>query len=225
MSQTIAPRAGRARGSEIAIALLFLVTAAGAIAGGALLEPVFTDPAQLSRVAAAQSTIAAAATLWTLNNIGFVFIALFAWPVLFPVAPFAARAYLTTRVIEAGVMMIGVMALLTIPGRAAAGDGPGTALLHAVSAVSLDAGMLPLLGFSGLFFTWPLLRHRLLPGWLAGLGLAGYALAMTAGFLAWAGWIGIGPGDAGFLLVVPVALWEIVLMPVRLLWKGFAVPA
>ena len=39
--------------------------------------------------------------------------------------------------------------------------------VHAVSDVSLDAGMLPLLGFSGLFLTTPLLRHRLLPGWLA----------------------------------------------------------
>lgn len=225
MSRTVMPRARQTRRSEIAIALLFWVTAAGAIVGAALLAPVFADPMDLSRIAAARGTIATGAALWTLNNVGFVFIALFAWPVLVPVAPFAARAYLTTRVIESGVMMLGVMALLTIPDRAAAGDGAGVALLHAVSDVSLDAGMLPLLGFSGLFLTTPLLRHRLLPGWLAGLGLVAYALVLAAGLMAWAGWIGIGTGDAGFLLVVPVALWEIVLMPVWLLWKGFSVPA
>ena len=140
-------------------------------------------------------------------------------------APFAARAYLTTRILEAGVMMTGVMALVTIPARAAAGDGAAVTLLHALADITLDAGMLPLLGFSGLFLTAPLLRHRLVPSWLAGLGIAAYTLVMAAGFLAWFGWIGIGPGDTGFLLVVPVALWEIVLMPAWLLWKGFAAPA
>ncbi|MEZ5721258.1 MAG: DUF4386 family protein [Paracoccaceae bacterium] len=143
MSRTGMSRARQTRRSEIAIAFLFWVTAAGAIVGAALLAPVFADPVDLSGIAAARGTIATGAALWTLNNFGFVFIALFAWPVLAPVAPFAARAYLTTRVIEAGVMMLGVMALLTIPDRAAAGDGAGVALLHAVSEVSLDAGMLP----------------------------------------------------------------------------------
>ena len=94
--------------------------------------------------------------------------------------------------------------------------------MHEVSAISLDAGMLPLLGFSGLFFTWPLLRHRLLPSWLAGLGFAAYLLVMAAGLLSWLGWVGIDYTNLGFLLVVPVALWEIVLMPIWLFWKGFS---
>lgn len=214
------------RQSEIAIAILFLVTAAAAIAAGAMLENVFAPPHDLARIAAAGTTIAIGAALWTVNNIGFVFIALFAYPVLRPTAPFLASAYVVTRVIESGVMMIGVMALLTIPGLAAGADAaPAVALLHALGAMSLDAGMLPLLGFSGLFFTWPLLRDRLLPAWLAGWGLLAYLLTTAAGLLAWCGLIGIGAGDTGFLLVVPVALWEIVLMPIWLLWKGFTQPA
>lgn len=225
MSRPVVAHAPRTRRCEIAIASLFLVTAAAAIAGAAVLEPVFETPADLARIAGARETIAAGAALWTVNNIGFVFIALFAWPVLSPVAPFMARAYLATRIIESGVMMLGVMALVTIPNLAVTGNASDVALLVALSAISLDSGMLPLLGFSGLFLTWPLLRHRMLPGWLAGFGLFGYALVMLAGFLAWLGWIGIGPGDTGFLLVVPVALWEIVLMPVWLFLKGFARPA
>ncbi|HCQ67503.1 MAG TPA: hypothetical protein DIU07_21245, partial [Rhodobacteraceae bacterium] len=74
----------------------------------------FEDPADLARIAANRAAIATGALLWTLNNVDLVFIALFAWPVLHPVAPFMARAYLTTRVIESGVMMFGVMALVTI---------------------------------------------------------------------------------------------------------------
>lgn len=225
MSRNDALRAPSLRLSEIAIALLFLVTAAAAIGAGLILEAVFANPGDLAGIAASRSAVVAGAALWTVNNLGFVFIALFAWPVLVPVAPFMARAYLTTRVIEAGVMMLGVMALLTIPGLAAAGRATQVGLLHALSDISLDAGMLPLLGFSGLFFTWPLLKHRMLPTWLAGLGLVAYLLTVLAGVLAWFGWIGIGGGDAGFLLVVPVALWEIVLMPIRLLWRGFDRPA
>lgn len=212
--------------SEIAIAILFLVTAAAAITGGMILEAVFEDPADLARIAAGRSAIAAGAALWTLNNVGFVFIALFAYPVLHPVAPLMAQAYVATRVIESGVMMIGVMALVTIPGLALVSTNTAeVALLHEVSAVTLDAGMLPLLGFSGLFFTWPLYRHRLLPAWLAGLGVLAYVLTTLAGFLAWFGLVEIGPNDTGFLMVVPVATWEIVAMPIWLLWKGFSRPA
>jgi len=214
------------RRSEIAIAILFLVTAAAAISGGVILEGVFDDPADLAAIAASRGAIATGAALWTVNNVGFVFIALFAWPVLFPAAPFMARAYLTTRVIESGVMMLGVMALLSIPGLAARPEGASAvALLHEVSAISLDAGMLPLLGFSGLFLTWPLLAHRLLPAWLAVWGVAAYLLCTLAGFLAWFGAIKIGAGDPGFLMVVPVATWEIIAMPIWLLWKGFRRPA
>jgi len=225
MSQPAVVRDPHLRRSEIAIAILFLITAAAAITGATILEPVFEDPADLAQIAASRAAIATGAMLWTVNNVGFVFIALFAWPVFVPVAPFMARAYLITRVIESGVMMLGVMALLTIPGLAVSGTAAAVAILHEVSVVTLDAGMLPLLGFSGLFLAWPLWHHRLLPGWLSGLGVLGYVLGMLAGFIAWFGWIGIGPGDTGFLMVVPVALWEIVLMPIWLLWKGFARPA
>ena len=73
------------------------------------------------------------------------------------------------------------------------GAPPGRASCTRLSAVSLDAGMLPLLGFSGLFFTWPLLRHRLLPGLARGpRRRSAYVLVTLAGFLAWFGWIGIG---------------------------------
>ena len=237
MSRSAAVPDPHLRLAEIAIAILFLVTAAAAITGATLLAPAFEDPADLARIAANRAAIATGALLWTLNNVDLVFIALFAWPVLHPVAPFMARAYLTTRVIESGVMMFGVMALVTISGLAvsglavsglavsglsASGNAGQVGLLQALSAICLDAGMLPLLGFSGLFLTWPLWRHRILPGWLAGLGVVGYVLVMLAGFFAWFGWIGIGTGDTGVLMVVTVALWEIVLMPIWLLWKGFA---
>lgn len=226
MTPTAELRASDTRRAEIAIAILFLVTAAGAIFGAALIEPVFAPPTDLARIAAARGTIATGAALWTLNNVGFVFIALFAWGVLRPIAPFWANAYVATRVIEAALMMIGVVALLSIPGLATRPDGAlPVALLHHVSEVSLDEAMLPLLGFSGLFLTWPLLRHRLLPAWLAGFGVAAYLLCLTAGLLAWFGAIGIDTGDPGFLMVVPVASWEIILMPIWLLWKGFSPPA
>ena len=192
MSRPAVVRGPDLRRAEIAIAVLFLVTAAAAITGATILEPVFEDPADLARIAANRAAIATGALLWTVNNVDLVFIALFAWPVLHPVAPFMARAYLTTRVIESGVMMLGVMALLTIPGLAvsglsASGNAAKVALLQALSAICLDAGLLALLGFSGLFLTWPLWRHRILPGWLAGLGVVGYVLVMIAGFFAWFG--------------------------------------
>lgn len=226
MSRPVVARDPKTRRSEIAIAVLFVVTAAAAIAGGAFSETLFEDPTDLARIGAGRADIAAGAALWTVNNLGFVFIALFAWPVLHPVAPAMANAYVATRIIESAVMMIGVMALVTVALVAAT---PGTetqiGVLAALAATSLDTGMLPLLGFSGLFFTAALLAHRLLPAALAGFGLAAYVLVMTAGFLAWFGLAGIGPGDRGFVLVVPVALWEIVLMPVWLLWRGFARPS
>ena len=61
------------------------------------LEPVFEAPADLARIAASRAAIATGALLWTVNNVGFVFIALFAWPVLPPVAPVHGAAPISPR--------------------------------------------------------------------------------------------------------------------------------
>src|SRR5438270_9366794 len=56
------------------------------------------------------------ALLWSFNNIGIVFIAVFAFPLLRKLDEALAVGYLAARIIEGSIMMVGIVAaLLLIP--------------------------------------------------------------------------------------------------------------
>src|SRR5665647_3766647 len=65
------------RRAEIMVATLFLVTAAASIAAGFLLEPILTAPNYLAGISPNTAAVAWGALLWSINNIGIVFIAVF----------------------------------------------------------------------------------------------------------------------------------------------------
>src|SRR5450759_398425 len=107
------------RRAEIMVATLFLVTAAASIAAGFLLEPILTAPNYLAGISPNTAAVAWGALLWSINNIGIVFIAVFMHPLLWKLDENAAVGYLAVRIIEGTLMMVGVMAVsythLTLP--------------------------------------------------------------------------------------------------------------
>jgi hypothetical protein len=56
------------------------------------------------------------------------------------------------------------------------------------------------------------------------VGLIGYTVVLLSSIAAWFGLLDVSPGGNGSPLVVPVALFEIILLPFRLLFKGFTTP-
>ena len=70
--------------------------------------------------------------------------------------------------------------------------------------------------FSGL-----LVASRLVPRPIAGLGLVGYSLILLGVALEFAGVIDMNAG-LGQVLIVPGALFEVVVLPIWLFVKGFS---
>src|SRR5437763_16099142 len=84
----------------------------------------------------------------------------------------------------------------------------------------------PLLGLGGLLFTWMLFRYRLVPRFISVVGLIGYALVFLYSIVGWFGLIDLTPlasGPVG-VLALPVAVFEIILLPFWLLFRGFKAP-
>jgi hypothetical protein len=217
------------RRAEIGAAVLFLATAAASITGEILLAPLLNAPDPLAAVADHPTTLMLGTLLWSVNNIGIVFIAVFLYPFLRPRNAFVATAFLATRIVEGTVMMAGILAaLLLIPLAAdyrASGSGSSLAVLAQLVKEAKVLGIsklsLPLLGLGGGILTWFLYRARLLPAAIALTGFAGYVLVIGGGLAGWFGLLEASPFAASSLLAIPVAAFEILLLPFWLLFRGF----
>ena len=78
-----------------------------------------------------------------------------------------------------------------------------------------------MLGVGGLMFTWLLFRFRLVPRFISVFGLSGYALVLLGSIAGWFDLVDVSPGGSGSPLAVPVAVFEIILLPFWLLFRGF----
>lgn len=222
------------RSAEIMIAALFLATAVASISGVAILDPILNAPDYLSRASADTEWIALGALLWSVNNIGIVFIAVYAFPMLRKLDETLAVAYLTVRIIEGAVMLIGIAAtLLLIPlgeefVRAGAPGGTWFQtigdVLRELKLLGLTKLSLPLLGLGGMIFVWQMFRFRLVPRAISAVGLIGYALVFVGGIASWFNLLDAAPFGPATFLAIPVALFEIVLLPFWLFSKGFQMP-
>jgi hypothetical protein len=222
------------RRAEIVVATLFLVTAATSIPAAFVLDPILNAPDYLARVFPNKGAVEVGALLWSINNIGIVFIAVFAFGLLRKLDEALAVGYLAARTVEGTIQMVGILAtflLIPLSQQYLAAGAPqhswfvamGDVLKHA-RFLGLTQVSLPLLGLGGLLFTWLLFRFRLVPRWIAVVGLIGYTLVLLGGLAGWFELIDVAPGGNGSPLAVPVAVWEIILLPFWLFWRGFRMP-
>jgi hypothetical protein len=104
------------RRAEIVIAILFLVTAAASIPTAFIIDPILNASDYLARVFPNKVAVELGSLLWSINNIGIVFIAVFAFSVLRQFDEALAVGYLASRIIEGAIMMVGIAAtFLLIP--------------------------------------------------------------------------------------------------------------
>src|SRR5712691_11120182 len=183
------------RRAEILIATLFLVSAVTSFLGISVLNPILNASDYLARVFPNKGAVELDALLWSFNNIGIVFIAVFAFPLLRKLDEALAVGYLATRIIEGTIMMVGIVAtLLLIPLsqeflKAGAPQNSWFLTLGDVLKQAKYLGMsevsLLMLGLGGCLFTWMLFRYRLVPRFIAVVGLIGYALVFLYSIVGW----------------------------------------
>ncbi len=221
------------RRAEIMIAALFLVTAAVSIPGAFILDEILNTSNYLAQVFPHKGAIELGSLMWSINNIGIVFIAVFAFRLLRKLDETLAVGYLASRIIEGTIMMVGVAAtLLLIPLSQEflqAGLPHGSwfltigDVLKQAKFLGLTALSLPMLGLGGSLFTWMLFRFQLVPRGISVVGLIGYAVVLVRSIAGWFGLIDMAPGGNGTIFALPVAIFEIILLPYWLLFRGFKI--
>jgi hypothetical protein len=222
------------RKAEIMVATLFLLCAAVSLPAAFILDPILKAPNYLAGISPNTASVALGALGWSINNIGIVFIAVFMYPLLRKLNENAAVGYLATRIIEGAVMMVGIVAtlmLIPLSGEFIKAGAPlhswyqtlGDSLVQA-RLLGLTKVSLPLLGLGGCILTWQLIRFKMVPRFISVIGLVGYSLILIVGIVSWFGVIDPSPQGNVAFLGIPVALFEIILLPFWLFFRGFKMP-
>lgn len=169
----------------LASGVCYLLTFACSIPAFFLYEPVLNDPAYITGSGGADTRIVLGAVLEMLTALAGIGTAVFAYPVVKRQSQVAALGFVTTRLYEAAVMIVGVLALVSIVSMRQAGAAAGTddagmvAVGQGLIAVRdqtavLGPGLVPAL--NALCFGYVLYRSRLVPRVIPVLGLIGAPL-------------------------------------------------
>lgn len=169
--------------------VFYLLTFAFSIPAFFLYEPVLTDPDYIVGDGKADTRIILGAILEMLTALAGIGTAVAVYPVIRRQSEAASLGFVTTRLYEAAVMVIGVIALLSIVSlrQDGATDGSDDAGMVAVGqalvairghTADLGPGFVPAL--NALLFGYALFRSRLVPRIIPTLGLIGAPLLLTS---------------------------------------------
>lgn len=175
---------------------------------------------RLASVAANETTFVLGGLLMLLNSAAVVGIGVMAYPVLKRHSERVAVAYLATRLVEAVLLAVGVISLLSL---IAVSEAAGGAQSEALGALAVGANDLAYqigmatLGLGSVFFCHLLYRTGIVPRGLALWGVVGYAVFAVGMVLDM---FGLGVGLA---LSAPGGAFELALAG-WLIAKGFRAP-
>ncbi|MBI3242351.1 MAG: DUF4386 domain-containing protein [Chloroflexi bacterium] len=219
------------RRTEILVASLWIITAIGAIGGAILINPIINAPDYLTTVFPKSAIITSGMLGWMINDIGIVFIGLLMFPILKKQSESMALGYLSMRIFESILMIVGVffaMLLIPLSQEFIKSGAMNVASFQAIGSVLKQAEnwflnllQLIFLGLGGVILTSLLYQTKLVPRFISVFGFIGYALLLPAAIIGLFGILDPTPGGPGSILAVPVAIWEIIIMPIWLFAKGF----
>jgi uncharacterized protein DUF4386 len=216
------------RKTALVTGALYLTTFAASIpAAFFFLTPVLDDPSYIVS-AGADTRVIVGCLLDTVNALACIGTAVAVYPVVRRQNESMALGFVTSRMFEAAVIMIGVVSLLavvTMRQDAAGSAGADTAslvttgqALVAVRDYTFQFGPNICAGINALLFGTLLYRSRLVPRVIPAMGLVGAPLLIAAGV---ATVLGVTEqGSVWFVGAVPVAAWELS-VGVWMMVKGF----
>jgi hypothetical protein len=207
--------------------VLYLMTFAFSIPAVFLLDPVLRDPNYIVS-GGADTQVLLGAFFDLVTALACIGTAVALFPVIKRQSEAASLGFVTTRIFEAGIIVIGVASLLAVVAMRQAGGAAGTdtaaqvAVGQALVAVRdqtflLGPGVMP--GLNAALLGYVLYRSRLVPRVIPALGLIGAPLFLAAAVATILGFneqVSVWSGIA----VVPIFLWELSL-GLWLTFKGF----
>lgn len=203
------------RGYARAAGLFYLLTFASSIPAWLMLDPILTDPTYIVGPGR-DSQVIWGCLLDFVNVITLIGSAVAVYPVARRASQALSLGFVTTRMLEAAIIMIGVVALLTVvtmrQDAAAAADAAaltvtGQSLVEARNWTFLfGPGFMAC--FNALMFATLLYRSRLVPRLIPTIGLIGAPVLMTSNIL---NVFGHGVQGEGWSMVgtLPIAVWEL----------------
>ncbi len=220
------------RSSAILAGVLFIIAAVAAIIGVLLYNPILKDPAYIIKTTPHETQVLWGAFFEIITALAVIGTPLALYPVLKKYNERMALASVGFRLLEAGMIIIGILSLLTIVTlnhefSKEINPDTTTYLIAGKSLLALHDwtflfGPNLLLGPSTLMTAYLLYTSRLVPRFISILGLAGGPLIFSCGILVL---FGAFPQVSawGALLAIPVFLYEMSLA-IWLLVKGFNSP-
>jgi len=226
-----APRPARNPMRRIALAggLLYLLTFAASIPQLKLFSQVIDDPEGFITGHGSTTPLLWGSWFEVITALAGIGTAVALYPVTRRVSKSAAIGFVTSRVVEAGLILVGVVSLLTVVtlradlagatgARADALQVTGHALVQMRQWTFL-LGPSVMAGVNGLFLGYVMYRSRLVPRIIPTVGLIGAPLILASSTASMFGlWDQLS--SAGGALALPVAAWEFSL-GLWLTFKGF----
>jgi hypothetical protein len=217
----------RTRRLALVAGVFYLLTFAFSIPAFFLYEPVLTDPGYIVGDGGADARIILGAIFEVLTGLTGIGTAVAVYPVIRRQSEAASLGFVTTRLYEAAVLVIGAIALLSIVSlrKDGAADGTDDASMVAVGqalvavrdhTANLGPGFVPAL--NALLFGYALFRSRLVPRIIPTLGLIGAPLLLTSVTMRM-----FGIEDQSVFAAIPLApifIWELTI-GLWMTFKGF----
>ncbi len=206
------------------VGMLFLAGMIIGMAGHILMMVILAAPDPLANVAANSMLLAVAAILMLLPCAWDAAHGVVMFPVLKKHSEGLAVGYLAFRIIDAVFLAISVVFVLlqiTLSSEYVKAGASDTSNLQALSTLSVEGNLyayniaMSFLGVAGLILCYTFYRTKLVPRFVAGWGLVGYAVILTGCVLEI---LGFGLTS---MHVIPGGLWE-VFIGVWLITKGFS---
>jgi hypothetical protein len=220
------PTTASTRRAAALVGLLFLFATAAFIVANSVTTGVLSRPDFLTDASAHTSTLAAGALLLA-GQFGVVGIAVLLFPLLKRHGEALALAHVGFRVTElaASLFYLSVPLLVielgtrTVDASVSASLG---VLLQAQHSVAILLIYLVTTA-AGMCMSTLLYRSRMIPRWIATLGVIGYPVLLAGCALDLFGLVDVNDG-VGLVALVPGGIFELIL-PIWLLARGFSFPA
>lgn len=210
---------------------LFILTMLMGMVDAYLAAPILRGP--LADIASNRNLVLLGGLMRLFMAIGVVGIAIAFYPVARRFSETVAIAYLGFRVAECVLLALGVCAhvYLISLSEGVAGAGPSDSrffLTQAEAALTFTNTAyqmaMTILGIAGMLQCGLLFRSWLVARWISVLGLVGYFCLFLSGPLDILGLIDTMAGLGG-ILYVPGGLFEFLILPAWLFWKGYRTTA
>ena len=208
--------------------VFFILAAVAAIAAKLLWIPVLSDASYIAG-GGADTRVLLGGFVEFLTAVGVAGTAVALYPVLRRYGHGITVGYLAGRLLEAATIVVGLGAVLAVvmlrqehAGAAVTDDGPLVAVQESLIAVHdamflLGPGLI--IGINSLLLASLMYRSRLVPRWIAWIGLVGGPLVFLSSTAVLFGLYEQVSGTAG-LFAFPVFIWEMSLA-VHLIVRGF----